>query len=87
MDEEATKRIQTCDRQFLEAFEVYSAGVREAPLALLLDRKGDDYHLPSYLWEKPLDEEEIPYALKRICLLYTSPSPRDLSTSRMPSSA
>ena len=25
--------------------------------------------------------------LLRICLLYTSPSPRDLSTSRMPSSA
>ena len=25
--------------------------------------------------------------LKNICLLYTSPSPRDLSTSRMPSSA
>ena len=24
---------------------------------------------------------------KRVCLLYTSPSPRDLSTSRMPSSA
>ena len=26
-------------------------------------------------------------ALARTCLLYTSPSPRDLSTSRMPSSA
>ena len=26
-------------------------------------------------------------AFNRICLLYTSPSPRDLSTSRMPSSA
>ena len=26
-------------------------------------------------------------SLLRICLLYTSPSPRDLSTSRMPSSA
>ena len=26
-------------------------------------------------------------ALTYICLLYTSPSPRDLSTSRMPSSA
>ena len=26
-------------------------------------------------------------ALKKRCLLYTSPSPRDLSTSRMPSSA
>ena len=26
-------------------------------------------------------------AIVRVCLLYTSPSPRDLSTSRMPSSA
>ena len=25
--------------------------------------------------------------LRKVCLLYTSPSPRDLSTSRMPSSA
>ena len=29
------------------------------------------------------DDEDIPIT----CLLYTSPSPRDLSTSRMPSSA
>ena len=28
-----------------------------------------------------------PDAVKKSCLLYTSPSPRDLSTSRMPSSA
>ena len=36
-----------------------------------------------------LIEEQIGIALRRagICLLYTSPSPRDLSTSRMPSSA
>ena len=27
------------------------------------------------------------FAVKKTCLLYTSPSPRDLSTSRMPSSA
>ena len=27
------------------------------------------------------------YTRKKVCLLYTSPSPRDLSTSRMPSSA
>ena len=35
------------------------------------------------------DEEEIKSAVeqRRLCLLYTSPSPRDLSTSRMPSSA
>ena len=29
----------------------------------------------------------IPIILRPCCLLYTSPSPRDLSTSRMPSSA
>ena len=33
-----------------------------------------------HLFRRPLSEAEI-------CLLYTSPSPRDLSTSRMPSSA
>ena len=33
-----------------------------------------------------LPSERIPQ-LADICLLYTSPSPRDLSTSRMPSSA
>ena len=32
-----------------------------------------------------LENQEI--ALREDCLLYTSPSPRDLSTSRMPSSA
>ena len=44
-----------------------------------------------------LDPNDIPdlisafakenFRLVKICLLYTSPSPRDLSTSRMPSSA
>ena len=36
-------------------------------------------------------DEDIPddgtYYHMQVCLLYTSPSPRDLSTSRMPSSA
>ena len=31
--------------------------------------------------------EEVPATSSTSCLLYTSPSPRDLSTSRMPSSA
>ena len=40
----------------------------------------------------PKTGEEIPISARRVvtfkaCLLYTSPSPRDLSTSRMPSSA
>ena len=36
-----------------------------------------------------LQQEQVPeyIALLNNCLLYTSPSPRDLSTSRMPSSA
>ena len=35
-----------------------------------------------------LEEAERPSSTKPgVCLLYTSPSPRDLSTSRMPSSA
>ena len=33
------------------------------------------------------DEDADAVALSLFCLLYTSPSPRDLSTSRMPSSA
>ena len=32
-------------------------------------------------------DQSIAKALEKTCLLYTSPSPRDLSTSRMPSSA
>ena len=34
-----------------------------------------------------LNRPEKKNALNNVCLLYTSPSPRDLSTSRMPSSA
>ena len=47
------------------------------------------YHgIPAYYWEGYADmhhtgEGGVDYT----CLLYTSPSPRDLSTSRMPSSA
>ena len=33
------------------------------------------------------EEKEEEKEKKKTCLLYTSPSPRDLSTSRMPSSA
>ena len=32
-------------------------------------------------------DEHIPYTAQMICLLYTSPSPRDTERSRMPSSA
>ena len=38
-----------------------------------------------YLLDNPLLRE--PLTMDHICLLYTSPSPRDRSVSRMPSSA
>ena len=41
----------------------------------------ESVHPGTYLGKGKLQE------LREICLLYTSPSPRDLSTSRMPSSA
>ena len=43
---------------------------------LAIENYCESYHLP---WVHP--------SLNSYCLLYTSPSPRDLSTSRMPSSA
>ena len=36
---------------------------------------------------KACHEQGAELAFSYVCLLYTSPSPRDLSTSRMPSSA
>ena len=43
------------------------------------------HHL-THLQNKPM-AGVIDFSVYNICLLYTSPSPRDLSTSRMPSSA
>ena len=45
-----------------------------------------DYGL--FMWEKMMEVgKEFNIQPYGTCLLYTSPSPRDLSTSRMPSSA
>ena len=50
-------------------------------------KKGGKVVLCSH-FGRPNGEYNKKYSLKPlICLLYTSPSPRDLSTSRMPSSA
>ena len=44
-------------------------------------RSNDDVPWPNLMFHF------LPIAIRYDCLLYTSPSPRDLSTSRMPSSA
>jgi hypothetical protein len=60
-----TAKIRALDREFFKGFDVYSAGVKEAPTALLFDIK-DDYPLPSRFWGEPLSEEEIIYAIYRL---------------------
>ena len=45
------------------------------------------FYLDSHLRERHYFEKWQKMAVSTTCLLYTSPSPRDLSTSRMPSSA
>ena len=50
---------------------------------------GREYYFKAQTrWEyADVFEDIMPHGLNTCCLLYTSPSPRDLSTSRMPSSA
>ena len=53
----------------------------ESSLDMRFDKNSADYTAEDIIQRNELEE------LTKICLLYTSPSPRDLSTSRMPSSA
>ena len=49
--------------------------------------KKDDTYLEPDMKKRQANNEKARKELAKGCLLYTSPSPRDLSTSRMPSSA
>ena len=89
------KFLQDDDR----AKQAAEKGVDEVQLgaaALLLEAAGRDGKLDPAERDKiesliaarfGIGETEIERLLTQSCLLYTSPSPRDLSTSRMPSSA
>ena len=73
---------------------ITDSSVLEEKLDLLIKRfKEQQGIIDSYVqrereWKKDkvIHKQEIS-KLEKTCLLYTSPSPRDLSTSRMPSSA
>jgi hypothetical protein len=65
INQEVTATTRTFDRGFFQGFDVYSAGVEEAPSALLFDIK-DDYQIQNRFWGKPLSEEEIIYAIHRL---------------------
>ena len=49
--------------------------------------ESSDVHMISMFQQFVQDSDKMKKGEPKICLLYTSPSPRDLSTSRMPSSA
>lgn len=63
---DVTKKVEEGDRDFLASFEIYHAGTREQPIALLLDLRGDPYRIASYLWEDPIGIEDALYAIKRM---------------------
>ena len=47
----------------------------------------EDFNRDVFIWNVEDNNGRVQITLDDFCLLYTSPSPRDLSTSRMPSSA
>ena len=64
------------------------AGVSDRAYRELCVRFGAAYCVSEMVSSKALSfNSKKSEELMEICLLYTSPSPRDLSTSRMPSSA
>ena len=69
---------------FREALQIILVEATDAALAALGGDGVVAERIDGYLQRLVADGYETLYG---ICLLYTSPSPRDLSTSRMPSSA
>ena len=74
-----------------ESFHTYLYGVKfhivtgHKPLEVLNSKRSNR---PARIERLVLRMQEFDYTVEyKTCLLYTSPSPRDLSTSRMPSSA
>ena len=57
--------------------------LRDGKVAQILGR-GESYHAPI---DEVVDASDLIVLPGMICLLYTSPSPRDATLSRMPSSA
>ena len=69
-----------CGLSLLRAFQQAEEKGQKIPEIVCYEKQEDWGGLWNYSWRTGSDQYGD-------CLLYTSPSPRDLSTSRMPSSA
>ena len=69
------------DRQCIRVYQAYNPLI--AKEAVLLQTFGKNFNVNRMTWIKP----SFLWMMYRSCLLYTSPSPRDRTRSRMPSSA
>ena len=73
------------DGSFIEKLGFYNPIAKETEEKIKFDKERYDYWVS--VGAQPSDTVMMLLKRSQICLLYTSPSPRDLSTSRMPSSA
>jgi hypothetical protein len=78
--------VKKSDREIMEILEAFDAtGCANSAASLAgVDPKTVRRYVAKRDAGKPVDE---PVARPKLCLLYTSPSPRDRTRSRMPSSA
>ena len=80
-----TETINTHEETAPESQEYVDEMVAKGEAALNAGQDEQQEQRPDWLPEKFSDAEQLAQAYA--CLLYTSPSPRDTTASRMPSSA
>ena len=71
----------------VELFEEQEESYKESVLPSSVKKRVVVEAAHSFGWHKYTGFDGICITMDRFCLLYTSPSPRDNTTSRMPSSA
>ena len=72
---------------FLKQYVAELSGVQTASIHRLADCLSENPRLKEPLFLYALAYDKVDLLLRYTCLLYTSPSPRDMRRSRMPSSA